>query len=343
MKLKPKNLKFAPSVTESTLSGLVMYENDSAPILGYILSAKSPQRLSVLSEFGATVELPPLRLHSLPGSMPMQHTTTESRIEFLKDLHSKARDTSSTIALKDVWEFVCDEARDYTIKELTELYFSNHDTIHHLALRLALNNDRVFFKRNLHCFIPRPAETVTELLRAEEVRRVRSEALQRTVTEFQRRLDDSHHQLSSETQPFQRLLEELACEANHQSPAHIKEAKSFLERCLNELRVGGKPLDLAPEYHGTESRLAFGLLESLRIFTRNTNPALIRYRPAQEFSAAAIEYAHARSEQLAQEQSNLMTDKRRDETTLEAITIDDASTRDIDDALTLEFHSDGTF
>lgn len=343
MKLKPNNSKFAPSSTENTINGLVLYENDSAPILGYVISAKSPQRLSVLSEFGATVELPPMRLHPLPGNMPIQNTSTESRVAFLKELHIAARTATDTIVLHDVWEFVCSESREYSVDELTELYFGKNEISSHLALRLALNNDRVFFKRNLHRFLPRPIETVAELERTEEVRRARGETLQRTVAEFQRRLNDPGYELTKETLPFLRLLEDLACEAPHQSPAHFKEAKNLLEQCLAELKRSTNPLDLAPEYQGSEARLAFGLLDALGIFSRNTNPALIRYRPALDFSSSAIAYALSRSEIAieAVPASSWKPGQRRDETALEALTIDDASTRDIDDALTVEFSADG--
>lgn len=312
---------------ESTIPAntLVMYENDGAPIIGVVLQFKK-QRYLVANDRGREVELDAARLHLLPTRAP-SFATSEERIKYLQTLHREGLAQAQQVQLEELWGVIHSEQREYDTAELATLLLGDNSLRSHLALRFALLADNTYFKRRKHEFSPRPAEVVEELKTAERVRREREQAFQKTLLFMKARIDNPALPLPPEVIEPIRALEDIAVESPHIDPARQKEAKEFLERAGEALRI---------EHLQRLEQRAFALLERIHHFTANTNLSLIRYRPPQEFSQEALSEAERIQALTTSEPGSRPEGARRDLTALRVFTIDDISTRDMDDALSCE-------
>lgn len=332
MKIIPgKASPSAPIVPGFSGSEIVMYENDGVALLAAVLSFKK-QRYVLLNERGREVELPSNRLYSLPGRLPAQAGTIEQRSAYFAELRASATAASQKIQLGELWQLVHEDPREYSPHELTELYFSETTLLHELAMRLALLTDRTYFKRGREDYSPRPQETVTELLKAAAARQEKERIRGLVVEAFRHRLENRSTPLPSESRPIIRLLEDLAATADLDL-SQQKEAKELLELCIEELHL---------ELHGSREQQASLLLEKLGHFGPDENLSIIRHRPALVFSQAAL--LEANTLVVASQLADFPPEdqgRRLDLTGLECITIDDATTKDMDDALSLEHVEDG--
>lgn len=302
-----------------------MYENDGVPLLAVILAFKK-QKYSVLNERGREAELVPMRLHPIPGMIDPGLTTIEAKTRALAKLRETSQKQADSLKLEEIWSFVCHEPREYSSEELCRLYFGKMERNDYLALRLALLSDRIFFKRNKETFHPRPSDTIEELRKAEKVRREREELERLTLEVLRGRLSNPKLPLPAEIMPLVHNLEDLAAGTHGMDQARQKEAKDLIAVFSER-----NQLDL----QGSFEQRAFALLETIGHFHQDTSLALIRHKPPREFSAAAFKEA----QQLQPPRTlSECTDKaqRRDCTQLAAMTIDDASTKDMDDALSIE-------
>ena len=165
MVLLPKSsAKFQPASSLGPGS-LVMYENDGVPILATVIEYKK-SKYSVVNQRGKQIELDAVRLHQLPGTLPGDLTTTEKRAAFLDDFFRRAYEASKQINLEEIWALVVEDSNDLDTNSLTESYYGENEQVKHLALRLALLSDTIFFKRKKGLFNARSAEVVAELKKA---------------------------------------------------------------------------------------------------------------------------------------------------------------------------------
>lgn len=327
MKVVPGKV-VAQAVKESPFQtgALVMYENDGAPILA-VIAALRKDKFLLFNERGREVEMAANRLYALPGRMPTEITSIEQKTTFLSKLHKDCAEEALKIRLDEVWSVVKDEDRPYSTLECCELSFGDNLLPHHVQMRFALMNDKVFFKRNKEDFSPRPEHTVEELKKAEASRREKELAKEATLSAFKKRLVDHTYALPPESAYTIRLLEDTAafCDLDH---AKQKEVKELLENIGKEL---------GQDLNGTKEQQAFSLLLKIGHFHRDTNLALVRYRPAMSFSSQVEQEAAQitlpeKLEQFPEEDRRI----RQNLTHLDVFTIDDISTRDIDDGLSLE-------
>ena len=323
MKMIPKN-PAAPSDQGFPAGTLCMYEHDGTPLIGAVLSFKK-QKYQILNQRGREVELPGFRLHRLPGALPPNLDTTTARSSWLADFGAAALTASLAIDLAEIWSFVVGENSHLSSEKLTQAYYGRVELREHTALRLALMTDRIYFKRHEDTFEPRPTETVEELRRSEESRRRKAELQEEFVTLVAARLRDPAIPLPDPLRSFIRLLEDVAVGAEEIDNNRHREAKDLLNAVSEAVH-----LDLP----GSREQRAFTLLEQIHHFTENSNLAFIRHRPPLEFPPeveAEGQSITAPATLAAWPDAAI----RRDLTALEAITIDDASTRDMDDALSV--------
>ncbi len=201
---------------------------------------------------------------------------------------------------EEIWE-LCED-KDYSTQELANELFKSPKLEELVALRIALCKDKVFFKRNGDKFTPRPKQAV-EILR-EEARRAKER--EEETLKFIAWLKDSSESLT----PSVDLLKDLSIFAaeGSLSPAAHKDITHILTRVLSR-----------------DSHLSQGARELLykkKVFTHKTNLQSIKYNlPETPESGELVE--------------GIFISNRTDLTSLPAFTIDDESTMDIDDAVTL--------
>jgi hypothetical protein len=170
MSMLPKSSAKPPVEASLKPGALTVYENQGTCLTACILEFKKPKYL-VLNECGAELELAPERLHQLPQSLPSKLSSVQDKADYLAQLSRQARLAAGSLDLDELWSLVQEEGNEYKNGELCALYFGKDDLENHLALRLALVADAVYFKRKKELFAPRPPEVVEELKRAEEIKR----------------------------------------------------------------------------------------------------------------------------------------------------------------------------
>ncbi len=326
MALLPKGSSKTAFATTLSAGALVMYENDSDPILAIVIQFRK-NRYAIFNDRGRELEIDPVRIHELPGRAPANLASAQDRVQFLTQLMSTARAKASEVSLSELWEFVKDDPRNYLTADLAKLYLGDDSLPQHLALRLALLQAQTYFKRQREYFVPRSAEQVEELTRVARAADERRRKEKVTIEFFKLRLHDPALPIPDEARDTLRLLEDIAVDAAHLDNSRQKEVKELLDQSASIL--GLQPQGRAPER-------AFSILLKIAHFCPDQNLALLRHRPPIQFSektrenASQIDLFAARGDK-----------SRRDLTTLACVTIDDDSTKDMDDALSLEKSKDG--
>jgi exoribonuclease II len=329
----------ASSATQNMDAGLpvgtlVMYEHEGAPLVGVVLGKK--KRIQVLTQRAREVELDQARLHVLPGVLPSQLSTQADRVQYLQNLMQEASAQIASCNLQELWSTVCDESKEggFLASELSDLCYGNADLPHYLTLRLALLQNPTFFKRDYdrsgERWVARSEAVVREMQHAEAVKADRARVRALALSSLVQRLADKNVSLPAEIQPYVELLEDLAVTSPHLDQSRYHEARELLDAATTPFH-----LDQIPR----EEDRAYALLERIDHFGPLTNPSIIRYRPATSFSEEVL--AEARKVVPLCTQAITQVIGCLDLTAIPAFTIDDASTQDMDDALSLEILPQG--
>jgi exoribonuclease-2 len=310
----------------------VQYEDDGSVILGVVLSLKK-DRYVVLNVRGREVELGKGRLYQLPGREGAGAATTSARVAELSALNARIEEQAEAFDVAELWGFVHDDVRPYTVQELNEAYFGNNDLAKHAGLRVALLLEKIHFKRDKDDFEPRTVEVVEELQKAEEAKRKKVAVRDATVSFIEQRLKDPKATIPREVEDNIRLMGEVAAGLTHTDAARQKEGKQLVHLCAEKLAI---PQNLAIE------KQAFDALVKIGVFNRDTNLSFIRNDIPVAHQLAVVE--EAGKVPLAREIADFeayVRDGREDFTRKQSFTIDDESTKDMDDALSLEQTQDG--
>jgi len=320
-----KNITLKTTEETFRIGNIITYEQQGQVMLG-VVTQMGTKKYTVLNEKGSELELPYDRLYKIPSNIPAELTAKVAQANFLTGLKTKILDVLASFSLEDIWTFVVDENNEYTTTELTELYFADNSLEHHLTMRMALLADNVFFKRKKDTFIPRSTETVEELKKAEETRSNKQKRQEQTIKAFIAYLRDSSQPLPESANTDLQLLKNFAAANDDYEYGRTNEARNLLALCLEQLKL---------DIQGTKEEQAFKLLKKLGVFNQNTNLSLIRHAVRTEFSEAQIQ--EALSIEPIVESSDYPDKKiRQDLTDLYTVTIDDESTQDMDDAISME-------
>jgi exoribonuclease II len=223
-------------------------------------------------------------------------------------------------SLEVAWEILIEDAQATSPNDLANLLFSELSAVTSYASYFLLSNDKIYFKQKGDLYEPRSLAQVSELRHQAEAAAQRA----KLIEEFQQKLTDklAGSNVTWTTSDRSRLdcLERYALhgdEASDKSAA--QELLSFAKRSKNE-------------------QAAFQMLVDLGIWGEHENLNLLRsqipIRFANELIAAAQECFTAPI-------PDNMGDLRRDLTHLHVYTIDDISTTEIDDGLSIETLADG--
>lgn len=313
-----------------TPESLVAYEHEGAPVIGVAIET-SRARYVVLNMRGRKTELQPARLHLLPGRLPTGLTSDSDRAHYLLEVHEQAQTRAAELDLAEIWLLVQGEGTDFTNTELCTLYFGEDSLADHLVLRYAVLHDRIYFKRRRELISPRPTETVEELKKAEAAREKRSQLLDTLLDEIETRAHSRKRPIPPWPENFLTtidLLEGLAAGAGHIDNANSKELIEIIRQAEERLKLNPAK--------SKEDR-AYNLLRRIGHFHPHSNLSLIRHHITAEFPEEALKAATQITEPASyQSLSEAERSYRRDYTQHYAITVDDSSTLDMDDALTLE-------
>ncbi len=222
-------------------------------------------------------------------------------------------------SLEVAWELLVEDGESVDPAEMALLLFSEQSPSLCYAAYYLLSSDRFYFKQKGDRFEPRSASQVLELKRQLELESQRQLEGQEFLTRVQRVLEGEQVEWHNSDRPRLEALEKFAVfgdEANHRTLA------------LETLSALGR---------SETAQAAFQLLVDLKLWSPHENLFLRRSQVPIQFSSRILDMSQRRLlEPPADPDIN-----RLDLTHLKVYTIDDESTREIDDGLSVEFLEDG--
>ncbi|OYQ64591.1 RNB domain-containing ribonuclease [Pseudanabaena sp. SR411] len=223
-------------------------------------------------------------------------------------------------SLEVAWEILIEDNQATNPNDLANLLFSELSAVTSYASYCLLSNDKIYFKQKGDLYEPRSSSQVAELKHQADAAAQRA----KLIEEFQQKLTTklSGGDVAWTTSDRSRLdcLERYALHGDEASDkAAAQELLSFAKRSKNE-------------------QAAFQMLVDLGIWSEHENLNLLRSQIPIRF---ANELIAAAQECFTSPIPDNMGDLRRDLTHLHVYTIDDISTTEIDDGLSIETLADG--
>ncbi len=331
--LPPGSTKAAPpSSLDAPVGSLVQYDDDGGILLGVITGAKR-DKFTVLNVRGREVELARPRLYRLPSGTSVSGASVSAKTEALNGISKNIEREASDLNVEELWSFVHEECRIYTVTELCQNYFGSDTPEKHAGLRIALIKERVHFKRDKDGFEPRSAHVVSELRIAEEAKKRKVTARESTVACVVQRSKDPAAVIPHELEENFALMGEVAAGVAHTDQSRQKEGKELTHLCAQALKLSeNAPIE----------KQAFDVLLKSGYFTKDSNLSFIRHDIPARYSREALEEAEtfvvpSTLADFPEEERRLRADFTRKHT----FTIDDISTQDMDDAISMERTPDG--
>ncbi|MEM6835764.1 MAG: ribonuclease R family protein [Cyanobacteria bacterium P01_C01_bin.120] len=291
---------------------LVEFQVKGSPRLGVLERPEGKKNWIVLDH-----QRQPHTVHPRAFTFQFSDGTFES--EGLDDLEAEARSYIDPENLPVAWELLTETGESVDPTALALLLFSDQGAAFCYAAHRMLAADKIYFKQKGDRYEPRPANQVQELLHQIAREAERKAEWEGFLSRVQQRLAGESVEWQKSDRPRLEIIEKLALwgdESNQKAAAQ------------EILSVLGK---------GSNQEAAFNLLIELGIWQTHENLELLRRQIPVDFSEALLTMAqHCLSNPPPDADVN-----RLDLTSLKTYTIDDESTREIDDALSLEALPDG--
>ncbi|MBD0343373.1 MAG: VacB/RNase II family 3'-5' exoribonuclease [Coleofasciculus sp. Co-bin14] len=232
---------------------------------------------------------------------------------FLKDVQPYLDPSSLEVA----WELLVEDGETVTCAKMAQLLFSEQSPALCYVAYCLLSEDKIYFKQKADSYEPRPAAMVAEI----KHQRLAEESKLREQQEFLVRV--------------QQRLSGVAVEWQDSDKARIDVLERYIIHPENASRVAQELLVTLGRPQTPQA--AFDLLVDLGWWSLHENLFLRRSQIPVHFRREVIEVAQQRLvSQPPDPDSN-----RLDLTHLKVYTIDDESTQEIDDGLSLEVLEDG--
>lgn len=239
--------------------------------------------------------------------------------EDLAEFRSGCEASASEIDLSEVWEVVRDESTRLALDELADLYWGGaHKLADRVGLLLHLDRGTDYFTADGSSYVPSTLKSVRKL----QARRGREAAQAEDIESLAEHL--SRSRLPPEMTPYQQSLVE-----------HVQGFATYGDDYTRSAPAR-KVLELARSGTRDLQRLAFDLLVRSGVFTEDEPLELVRSGVPVEFPPEAMQEA------AEVDLDALLSDPRRvDLTSLPTFTVDDATTQDRDDAVSVEMDEAG--
>ncbi|MEO1691582.1 MAG: ribonuclease R family protein [Cyanobacteria bacterium J06631_6] len=221
-------------------------------------------------------------------------------------------------SLEIAWEMLSEDRETATPQQMAELLFSEQNPAACYAAHCLLSEDKVYFKQKSDYYEPRPAAQVEEIKHQLEVQAEK----EKEKTEFVEHLKQA---LAGESISWSES-ERLRLEAIEKVALQTGNASKLAQETIKE---AGRNCD---------PKGAFELLVDLGWWSKHENLFLRRSAYPTTFSKKVLDVAQPRLQSDPAESN----DERLDLTHLKVCTIDDESTTEIDDGLSVEYLEAGT-
>ena len=219
-------------------------------------------------------------------------------------------------SLETAWEILIEDEENTTPQQMAELLFSDRSPQLSYAAHCLLSQDKIYFKRKGDRYEPRPVNQVEEIKHQLEVQ----EQKEREKTEFVEHIKQALAGKSVEWSDSDRLrLESI------EKLALGMEGSKVAQEIIKEI---GRKFD---------ARGAFDLLVDIGWWSKHENLFLRRSSYPVNFSKKVLDVVQPRLQSEPAEADASYIDL----THLKVCTIDDESTTEIDDGLSVEYLEDG--
>ncbi|MGH7841736.1 MAG: ribonuclease catalytic domain-containing protein [Candidatus Binataceae bacterium] len=241
-----------------------------------------------------------------------RQATRENARELIAALQLERARLAGELDLNLLWEIVQEEQRGRSAAALAEIFFGHAAPVEIAVMLEALLNDRLYFVRRHMEFVPRSAEQVERLRTQDQRTRLRSESGRQKRRLLAGLLEDGPRPSSDEAAP---LIEELTRYLENPFTRN-RESAALLEAVAGELTPGEAAYEILERLGAPPAGPRYALIGGLRA----------------SFNAASLAEALA-----SVAPARPPAGKRR------TITIDDAETVEIDDAIACEATAGGGF
>ncbi len=290
---------------------LVEFRVHGSRLLGVISGLEGKKNLNLLTQTGSTQTVHPRQITYTVGGGPY-------RTSDLSNFHTQAEQYLAQADLEVAWELFSESTALVTPGELAQLLFESTAPAAAYAAHCLLAEDRFYFKQKGDGYEPRSRAQVDELRHQFNVE-------QRKAQEQARFLERVHSALKGNPVTWESLdrgrldaLERYALWGEEASE------RSLAQDVLSQLG------------YTTRTEDAINLMIALKFWTPHENLPLRRSGIPTQFPQSVLEAAQAVLDAPPPD-----PEVRRDFGRLAVYTIDDESTREIDDGLSLEILSDG--
>ncbi|AFZ36789.1 Exoribonuclease II [Stanieria cyanosphaera PCC 7437] len=220
-------------------------------------------------------------------------------------------------SLEVAWEILVEDGDLVTPQQMAELLFSDQSPALCYAAHLLLSQDKIYFKNKGDAYEPRSAAQVEEIKHQLEVEEQRNREKEEFISHLQQALAGKPVEWTESDRNKLETLEKFVIQPEYNS------------------RVAQEILSLARK--GTDSQAAFELLVELGWWSKHENLFLRRSSYPTYFPKKVLDVA-----QFYLQSPPFDPDSNRlDLTHLKVYTIDDESTEEIDDGLSVEYSEDG--
>ncbi|MBD2123338.1 ribonuclease catalytic domain-containing protein [Trichocoleus sp. FACHB-262] len=236
--------------------------------------------------------------------------------QFLKEVEAYLDPSSLEVA----WELLVEDSETVDPAGMALLLFSDQSPPLCYTAHYLLSEDKLYFKQKGDHYEPRSATQVAELKHQLTVAGQKQREWQEFLTRIQQALTDQAVEWQNSDRGRLEALERFATlgeEASHRMPA------------LETLAALGRP---------ETPQAGFQLLVDLGLWSVHENLFVRRSQIPTQFSTKVLEVA---KRCLESPPPDLDVEGRLDLTGLKVYTIDDESTREIDDGVSLEYLEDG--
>lgn len=258
--------------------------------------------------------------HSIPPKQITYEVSAESYKsseipKFLQEVETYLDPSSIEVA----WELLVEEGATVNPEAMALLLFSEQTATQCYAAHVLLSNDKLYFKQKGDRYEPRSIAQVGEIKHQQEVQQQKQQELDNFLLRVRKRL--VQEEVEWQQSDYNRLdaLEKFATHG---------EESSHRNQAMETLVI--LKLPETPE-------AAFKLLVDLGIWSEHENLCLRRSQIPTHFSTKVLEVAQSCLQSLPPDPDT----NRLDLTNLKVYTIDDESTKEIDDGLSIEFLEDG--
>jgi exoribonuclease II len=282
----------------------------------------TPQHIRVLAENNKELNLNERKIiNILKKTLPVSMSRLD-RVSALKDWSSQFQETDSEFDLQTLWEVLAGETESMDLGTIAEMYFSEPSDYERSQLLRSLLADRIYFERKGEDkFCARSADTVNQIQaqqRREEEKRMSRQVMAQWILACDKSPTPPPETIQSSIQLIQEVAVMGRRSGNYNNVSQFFDeaglaSTSLEDRCLRLLIRSG-------------------------IWDEDINLSLIEQQVPLEFSKDLL----ASVAQISVV-SNECPESRKDLRFLETLTIDDAETTDIDDAISWESNTEGGY